>query len=93
MLGLGEMDDEIRATMTDLRANYFTQRRWFFGLLAFLLGVSLLKDLVLSGSLPNALNVGFHGAFLAATIVALCTQREAYHQTAAALTAIATRAT
>ena len=35
------------------------------------------------------MNVGFHGAFLLATIVALCTQREAYHQTAAALTAVA----
>jgi hypothetical protein len=76
-------------TTTDLRANYFAQRRWFFGLLAFLLGVSLLKDVVLSGSLPNALNVGFHGAFLAATIVALCTQRAAYHHAAAVLTAVA----
>ena len=76
-------------TTTDLRANYFAQRRWFFGLLAFLLGVSLLKDLVVSGSFPNPLNVTFHGAFLAATIVALCTQREAYHQAAAALTAVA----
>jgi len=76
-------------TTTDLRANYFAQRRWFFGLLAFLLGVSLLKDLVLSGSLPNAVNVGFHAAFLAASVVAFGTQREAYHQAAAALTAAA----
>jgi hypothetical protein len=76
-------------TTTDLRANYFAQRRWFFGLLAFLLVVSLLKDVVLSGSLPNAVNVGFHAAFLAASIVALVTQREAYHQAAAALTALA----
>ena len=42
-----------------------------------------------SGSLPNAVNVGFHGAFLAASIVALWTQRETYHQAAAALTAVA----
>jgi hypothetical protein len=76
-------------TTTDLRANYFAQRRWFFGLLAFLLVVSLSKDLVLSGSLPNAVNVGFHAAFLAASIVALGTQREAYHQAAAAATTIA----
>jgi hypothetical protein len=30
-----------QGTTTDLRANYFAQRRWFFGLIAFLLGVSV----------------------------------------------------
>ncbi|HSJ30753.1 MAG TPA: hypothetical protein VK933_04920 [Longimicrobiales bacterium] len=47
----------------DLRANYFVQRRWFFGLLMALLVVSVLKDLIRSGDLPDALNLLFHGVF------------------------------
>ena len=39
----------------DLRENYHDQARWFFGLFILLLVVSLAKDLVLSGELPDAL--------------------------------------
>ena len=44
----------------DLRANYYAHSRWFFSLLILLLVVSLVKDVVLSGSLPSALNVAAH---------------------------------
>lgn len=77
------------ATTIDMRVNYFAQRRWFFGLLLFLLMVSVLKDLVVSGSLPSALNLGFHGVFLAVAIGALSTDRESYHWAAAILSAVA----
>ncbi|MEJ2205906.1 MAG: hypothetical protein P8170_17565 [Gemmatimonadota bacterium] len=50
--------------LRDLRENFFHQRPWLFGLLIVLLGVSLLKDLVRSGSLPDPMNLGFHGVFL-----------------------------
>lgn len=45
----------------DLEAHYEAQRRPFFGCLLAVLAVSLLKDLMLSGSLPSSLNVVFHG--------------------------------
>jgi hypothetical protein len=45
------------AAQRDLRAGYFTQRRWFFGLLVLLLVVSVLKDVVLSGALPGRTNL------------------------------------
>jgi hypothetical protein len=76
------------ATTIDLRVNYFRQRRWFFALLALLLVVSVIKDLVISGALPNGANLGFHGAFLAATITALSTEGERYHQAVAVLSAV-----
>lgn len=45
----------------DLEMHYEAQRRPFFSCLLAVLVVSLLKDLMLSGSLPNRLNVAFHG--------------------------------
>lgn len=49
----------------DLRRNFFAQRPWFFGLFVALLVVSLLKDVVRDGALPEPVNLGFHAALLA----------------------------
>lgn len=67
----------------DLRAHYFAQSRWFFALFGVLLAVSLAKDLVLSGSLPDVANVGFHLAFLALAAAAGATRREGVHRAVA----------
>ncbi len=48
----------------DLEAHYEAQRRPFFACLLLVVGVSLLKDLMLQGTLPGAANLVFH-AFLA----------------------------
>jgi hypothetical protein len=64
----------------DLRANYFAQRRWFFGLLMALLVISVLKDLAMSGSLPSPPNLAFHGLLFANALIALSTKREGYHR-------------
>lgn len=77
------------AQSQDARANYFAQRHWFFGLLAFLLVVSVVKDLVVSGSLPGGLNLAFHGLFLAGAIVGMSTSRAAAHWTVALVAAAA----
>src|SRR6185436_7975191 len=63
----------------DLRQNYFSQRRWFFGLLVALLFTSVLKDLVLAGALPEPVNLAFHLLMLATATGAMATEREAYH--------------
>jgi len=68
------------ASEVDLRTNYFLQRRWFFGILLLLLVVSVLKDLVISGKLPNAANLGFHAVFFATSAGALLTRRDGYHR-------------
>ena len=72
----------------DLRTNYFAQRRWFFGLLAFLLLVSVAKDLVLNGVLPSHVNLAFHGGFLALAIAASVTERDRAHKVLAVLAGV-----
>jgi hypothetical protein len=50
-----------------------------------LLLVSLTKDVVLSGSLPNALNVGTHVMFITTSLVAMFVNREWFHRVLAPL--------
>jgi hypothetical protein len=64
----------------DLRSNYFAQRRWLFGLLAALLIISLLKDLVLTGSLPVPINVAFHALLFVMALAGVATANETYHR-------------
>jgi hypothetical protein len=64
----------------ELRSNYFAQRSWFFGLLVLLLAVSLLRDLVLTGSLPAPINLGFHIGFLIAALMGALVEHEGYHR-------------
>jgi len=64
----------------DLRANYFDQAKWFFSLLVLLLVISLTKDVILSGSLPSAINVAAHVVFIVTAIVGAITTREWYHR-------------
>jgi hypothetical protein len=68
------------AVVLDLKENYFTQRRWFFGLLTALLVVSLSRDVVLSGSLPETGNLLFHGLFLVGSVSGWITAGETYHR-------------
>ena len=63
----------------DLRANYYAQSRWFFSLMILLLVVSLVKDLVLTGSLPSRLNVAAHLTFMVTSGIVIATRREGYH--------------
>ena len=72
----------------DLRENYYAQARWFFSLLILLLVVSLVKDVVLTGSLPSALNVAAHVVFIITSAVAIATRREMYHRQLAPFTIV-----
>lgn len=60
----------------DLRSNFHNQRPWFFGLLVALVFVSLVKDLVRQGGLPDLLNLGFHGVLLAVSGGGLMARRD-----------------
>ena len=65
---------------TDLRRHYFEQRRWFYGLAVTLLVVSVLKDVIINGQLPGAVNLGFHLVFAAVWGLAIFVDRDFYHQ-------------
>jgi hypothetical protein len=64
----------------DLRANYYTHHAWFFSLAVLLGLVSIGKDLVLRGALPDSRNLCFHLAFIVAAAIAAITRREWYHK-------------
>ena len=64
----------------NLRESYYAQRRWFFGLMMALLLVSVLKDVVLTGSLPATANLVFHALLFVLSGIAVLTAREAYHK-------------
>jgi hypothetical protein len=68
------------AAVSDLRSNYFAQRHWFFGLFIALLVVSLARDLILTGSLPDTTNLLFHGLFFAMAVGGLVSARESLHR-------------
>ena len=66
--------------VVDLRANYFRHAGWFFGALVAVLADSLLKDVVMVGSLPGGLNLGFHLFWIATALVAAFTRSDRYHK-------------
>jgi hypothetical protein len=69
-----------QAAEVDLRANYYAHARWFFGLAMTVVVVSLLKDIVLNGSLPERLNTAIQLLFFVLGAGAVITQREWYHK-------------
>jgi hypothetical protein len=70
----------ILSDLTDLKANYYANARWFFSLLVLLFCVSLLKDLALFGRFPEKTNLAAHVMFMVLGIAAIGTQREWYHK-------------
>lgn len=81
MLAALVLPDFFGSETVDLRAHYFAHARWFFGVFIAVLLASLAKDLVISGHLSDRVNVGFHLAFIATSLVAMLTRREWYHKT------------
>lgn len=71
----------------DLRANYFSQRRWFCGLALLTVLTSLAKDLVLSGRWTDSTNLSFHLVFAALALIGGLTRKEWFHKTLAVLIA------
>lgn len=68
------------STERDLRANFFHHRPVFFALLIALLVVSLTKDLIRQGHLPEWRNVAFHVAFFTIAALAMATRRDLHQR-------------
>lgn len=64
----------------DLRAHYFREVASLQGLLLAMLAVSVMKDWLLDGALPDRTNLAFHGLFAALAISALVIRRPRYHE-------------
>jgi hypothetical protein len=68
------------AEIVDLRANYFRHARWFFGSFIAVLLVSILKDVIFTGSPPGGLNLGFHLFWIAGAGIAVVTSNDLFHK-------------
>jgi|ERR1043166_99048 hypothetical protein len=64
----------------DLRKNFYGHRRWFFWLALGVIITSVGKDVVLSGKLPNAANLGFHVVFGSLLLIGAVTASERFHK-------------
>ena len=64
----------------DLRVNYFRHARWFFGSFVTVLLVSLMKNVVMTGSLQGPLDLGFHLFWIAGATIAAVTCNDLFHK-------------
>jgi hypothetical protein len=69
----------------DLRAAYFREARWYFGALVATLLVSLAKNLIIDGALPNATDVAGHAIFLAVAVMGMIARGGRLHKAIALL--------
>jgi hypothetical protein len=78
-LASGLVLPDLRPENIDLEADYFRNRRWFFGLLAGAAVVSVLKDVTLEGELPDIPNLVFHIFLIGSCIGAIVSRSRRYH--------------
>jgi hypothetical protein len=67
------------ADEVDMRAEYYAHSRWFFAAFFLVLAASLAKDVVLGGTLPPGLNLGFHLVQMGIFLAAMATRSEPFH--------------
>ena len=64
----------------DLKENFYAQRGWFFTLAFSTIVISVCKDIVLDGRLPNTTNLIFHVIFGVTLFIGALTRSERYHK-------------
>jgi hypothetical protein len=67
--------------VVDLKQSFYAHRGWFFSLALGAIVVSVCKDLVLGGKLPDPTNLTFHAIFAVTLLTGALTRREGYHKT------------
>jgi hypothetical protein len=72
----------------DLRLHYYRHLRWFFGAGVLTFVTSLTKDVVLSGHLPEAPNLGFHFLLGGLSIVAALWPNRRFQRSNAVFSAV-----
>ena len=62
----------------DLQVFFDRQHRWFFGFFLATLAVSVAKDVILGGRLPDRMNLSFHAIFALGCLAGLLMRRRRY---------------
>lgn len=83
-LVLPDLGDE---DQVDLKASYFENRSWFFGIFAALPVVSLVEEWVHDGRVPWDVDAAFRVVFSATALLAARSRSETFHAVNAALAA------
>lgn len=87
MLAALVLPEAVAEPVVDLRAYYEQQVPWFFGFLVAVVCVSIAKELVLEGRLPEPANLVFHLFLMAAAAAAIRVRRPRFHQALAVVSA------
>jgi hypothetical protein len=74
------LPEEIDPAGTDLGDYFDRQHRWFFGFFLATLAVSVVKDLILGGQLPDRLNLAFHAVFAVGCLAGMFISRRRYQE-------------
>jgi hypothetical protein len=82
------LPDFDRDEALDLRANYFAQTRWFFGIVIALVFVSLLRNVILKGRLPGETDFIFQLVFIVGAAGGAIFANETYHKILAPLSTV-----
>jgi hypothetical protein len=81
------MPDFDRDEALDLKHNYFTHVRWFFGIFIGVLLASLTRSYVLGGQLPSPADLAFHVFFFVTALAMMIFRNETLHKLNAVLAA------
>ena len=81
------LPDFDRDEALDLRANYFAQTRWFFGILVVLVFDSLVRTILIFGRLPDPADLLFHVGFIIGSSGGAISVNETLHKVLAPLSA------
>ena len=65
------LPEQVDDAGVDLAAHYDQHHRWFFGFFLATLCISIVKDVVIGGHLPEAGNLVFHGLLAAVCVAAI----------------------
>ncbi|PYS56318.1 MAG: hypothetical protein DMF76_25245 [Acidobacteria bacterium] len=74
------LPEQVGDQPVDLAAYYDQHHQWFFGFLLVTLVVSVIKDVIINGSLPGPVNLGFHLFLAAASVSALLIRGRRYQE-------------
>lgn len=72
----------------DLESHYYREQRSFFGLSQGVILASLLKEYMIAGRLPPAVDLGFHFLFWATAFASMLIRWRRYHEIMAPLMAL-----
>ena len=73
------LPEQVEETGVDLAAHYDRYHRWFFGFFLATLCISIAKDVLISGHLPELENLVFHGLLAAMCVTAIVAHGRRVH--------------